>query len=78
MRHPIRKGLAKKPIKNLESYKRELEGRINPIASIFAWSRGLAHRAKVDKNSKLKKFCFLLEELEIIILEFKKILVDGN
>ena len=41
----------------------------NPIASIFAWSRGLAHRAKVDKNSKLKKFCFLLEEVCISVVE---------
>jgi isocitrate dehydrogenase len=41
----------------------------NPIASIFAWTRGLAHRAKIDKNSKLKKFCFLLEEVCVNIVE---------
>ena len=41
----------------------------NPIASIFAWSRGLAHRAKLDKNSKLKKFCFLLEEVCVSVVE---------
>lgn len=29
----------------------------NPIASIFAWSRGLAHRAKLDKNVELANFC---------------------
>lgn len=28
----------------------------NPIASIFAWTRGLAHRAKLDNNEELKKF----------------------
>jgi len=33
----------------------------NPIASIFAWSRGLAHRAKLDKNDALAKFCDHLE-----------------
>eukprot|EP01111_Echinosteliopsis_oligospora_P012462 TRINITY_DN425_c0_g1_i1.p1 TRINITY_DN425_c0_g1~~TRINITY_DN425_c0_g1_i1.p1 ORF type:complete len:412 (+),score=127.76 TRINITY_DN425_c0_g1_i1:148-1383(+) len=33
----------------------------NPIASIFAWSRGLAHRAKLDGNEKLGKFCLDLE-----------------
>lgn len=33
----------------------------NPIASIFAWSRGLAHRAKIDKNDALVKFCDALE-----------------
>lgn len=34
----------------------------NPIASIFAWSRGLAHRAKLDKNGALAVFCAKLEE----------------
>jgi len=33
----------------------------NPIASIFAWSRGLAHRAKLDNNPALTKFCNVLE-----------------
>jgi len=28
----------------------------NSIASIFAWTRGLEHRAKLDKNEELKKF----------------------
>lgn len=29
----------------------------NPLASIFAWTRGLAHRAKLDNNARLAKFC---------------------
>ncbi|KAJ3071318.1 Isocitrate dehydrogenase [NADP], mitochondrial precursor (Oxalosuccinate decarboxylase), partial [Quaeritorhiza haematococci] len=33
----------------------------NSIASIFAWSRGLAHRAKLDSNTRLKEFCEKLE-----------------
>lgn len=33
----------------------------NPIASIFAWTRGLAHRAKLDNNPDLAKFCVALE-----------------
>jgi isocitrate dehydrogenase len=33
----------------------------NPIASIFAWSRGLLHRAKLDDNTKLKRFAESLE-----------------
>ena len=41
----------------------------NPIASIFAWTRGLTHRAKIDRNSKLKKFCMLLEEVCINVVE---------
>ncbi|KAK4513601.1 Histone H4 [Mucor velutinosus] len=34
----------------------------NPIASIFAWSRGLNHRANLDNNGALKKFTFDLEQ----------------
>ncbi|KAJ9084276.1 Isocitrate dehydrogenase [NADP], mitochondrial precursor (Oxalosuccinate decarboxylase) [Entomophthora muscae] len=34
----------------------------NSIASIFAWSRGLAHRAKLDGNSKLTEFTASLEK----------------
>jgi isocitrate dehydrogenase len=33
----------------------------NSIASIFAWTRGLMHRAKLDNNTELFKFCELLE-----------------
>jgi len=33
----------------------------NPIASIYAWTRGLAHRAKLDNNPDLAKFCVALE-----------------
>ena len=35
----------------------------NPIASIFAWTRGLAHRAKLDANRDLADFCTKLEEV---------------
>jgi isocitrate dehydrogenase len=41
----------------------------NPIASIFAWSRGLAHRAKLDGNEELEKFCTMLEEAVIETVE---------
>ena len=34
----------------------------NPIASIFAWARGLYHRAKLDENEDLKKFVKNLEK----------------
>lgn len=33
----------------------------NPVASIFAWTRGLEHRAKLDGNPELEKFCHSLE-----------------
>lgn len=41
----------------------------NPIASIFAWSRGLAHRAKLDNNVELAKYCAKLEEACIEAVE---------
>uniref|UniRef100_A0A0N4ZHT6 Isocitrate dehydrogenase [NADP] n=1 Tax=Parastrongyloides trichosuri TaxID=131310 RepID=A0A0N4ZHT6_PARTI len=41
----------------------------NPIASIFAWTRGLAHRAKLDKNDKLAKFAADLEAVCIETIE---------
>lgn len=34
----------------------------NPIASIFAWTRGLEHRAKLDGNDALMRFCHNLED----------------
>ena len=35
----------------------------NPIASIFAWTRGLAHRGKLDGNQELIKFAKLGSEI---------------
>ena len=35
----------------------------NPIASIFAWTRGLQHRGKLDNNQALIDFCQTLEEV---------------
>ena len=41
----------------------------NPIASIFAWSRGLAHRGKLDSNKKLIDFSNTLEKVCIETVE---------
>ncbi|KAJ1332475.1 isocitrate dehydrogenase, NADP-dependent [Batrachochytrium salamandrivorans] len=41
----------------------------NSIASIFAWSRGLSHRAKLDNNPELASFCDLLENACIKTVE---------
>ena len=41
----------------------------NPIASIFAWARGLSHRAKLDGNEDLKKFAKTLEKVCIKVVE---------
>jgi len=41
----------------------------NPIASIFAWARGLYHRGKMDNNEELKKFVKTLEKTCIETVE---------
>ena len=41
----------------------------NPIASIFAWTRGLLHRGKLDGNDELTKFAIALEEVCIETVE---------
>lgn len=38
-------------------------------ASIFAWTRGLLHRAKLDDNAKLRGFCEALEAVCIETIE---------
>jgi isocitrate dehydrogenase len=62
----------------------------NPIASIFAWTRGLMHRGKLDNNEKLINFCKTLEEVcietvedgkmtkDLALLVFRDDLVDSN
>ena len=41
----------------------------NPIASIFAWTRGLAHRGKLDSNNDLIKFSKTLESVCVETVE---------
>ena len=41
----------------------------NPVASIFAWTRGLAHRGKLDGNEELIKFSTNIEEVCIKTVE---------
>jgi isocitrate dehydrogenase len=41
----------------------------NSIASIFAWTRGLAHRAKLDGNDELAKFSHTLERVCVETVE---------
>ena len=56
----------------------------NPIASIFAWTRGLAHRGKLDANDELIKFANTLEKVCIDCVETGSmtkdlaILIDTN
>ncbi|MBN2636435.1 MAG: NADP-dependent isocitrate dehydrogenase [Prolixibacteraceae bacterium] len=48
----------------------------NPIASIFAWTRGLAFRGKLDDNQKLIRFANALEEVCIETVESGKMTKD--
>jgi isocitrate dehydrogenase len=48
----------------------------NPIASIFAWTRGLAFRGKLDKNDELIRFCEILEKVCIETVESGKMTKD--
>ncbi|VDO19997.1 unnamed protein product [Haemonchus placei] len=48
----------------------------NPVASIFAWSRGLHHRGVLDKNEKLKRFAHTLEKACIETIEEGKMTKD--
>jgi isocitrate dehydrogenase len=48
----------------------------NPIASIFAWTRGLAFRGKLDNNQALINFCETLEKVCIETVESGKMTKD--
>ncbi|OAB27316.1 isocitrate dehydrogenase (NADP) [Flavobacterium fryxellicola] len=48
----------------------------NPIASIFAWTRGLEHRGKLDENQALIDFCHALEQVCIDTVESGKMTKD--
>jgi len=48
----------------------------NPMASIFAWTRGLAHRGKLDNNQALIDFCQNLEAVCIKTIESGKMTKD--
>jgi isocitrate dehydrogenase len=48
----------------------------NPIASIYAWTRGLAHRAKLDDNPALAEFAHTLEDVVVKTVESGKMTKD--
>jgi len=49
--------------RHYRAYQRGEETSTNPIASIFAWTRGLSHRAKLDDNDGLARFAETLEKV---------------
>ena len=57
-------------------HQRGEETSTNPIASIFAWTRGLAHRAKLDDNKELERFSKALEEVCVETVESGKMTKD--
>jgi isocitrate dehydrogenase len=48
--------------RHFRSFQRGEKISTNPIACIFAWTRGLAHRAKLDRNDRLEQFSLAVEE----------------
>ena len=57
-------------------YQKGEETSTNPIASTFAWTRGLIHRGLLDNNQKLIDFCKLLENVCIKTIEGGKMTKD--
>jgi isocitrate dehydrogenase len=55
--------------RHYRQYQRGESTSTNSMASIFAWSRGLAHRAKLDDNNELARFSALLEKVAIGTVE---------
>lgn len=70
--------------RHYRQYQQGKETSTNPIASIFAWTRGLAHRGRLDGNQPLVDFANKLEETCIEVVEQGKMtkdlamLVHGN
>ncbi|MGQ2907230.1 MAG: NADP-dependent isocitrate dehydrogenase [Aliihoeflea sp.] len=55
--------------RHFRQHEKGQETSTNSIASIFAWTRGLAHRAKLDDNTELKNFAETLERVCIETVE---------
>lgn len=55
--------------RHYRDYQQGKETSTNPIASIYAWTRGLMHRATLDNNPQLTQFCELLEKTVIETVE---------
>jgi isocitrate dehydrogenase len=55
--------------RHYRSHQQGKETSTNSIASVFAWTRGLAHRAKLDDNAELKRFADTLEKVCVDTVE---------
>lgn len=55
--------------RHYREYQKGKETSTNPVASIFAWTRGLLHRAKLDNNEPLRLFCQDLEAACVEVID---------
>ena len=55
--------------RHYRNYQQGRETSTNPIASIYAWTRGLSHRGKLDNNQPLIDFCNKLEQVCVSTVE---------
>src|SRR5437763_1578538 len=55
--------------RHYREYQKGNETSTNSMASIFAWTRGLAHRAKLDNNEALARFSATLEKVCVDTVE---------
>jgi len=55
--------------RHYREYQKGRETSTNSIASIFAWTRGLSHRAKLDDNADLARFASTLERVCVDTVE---------
>ncbi|KAJ7611802.1 hypothetical protein FB45DRAFT_1119265 [Roridomyces roridus] len=55
--------------RHYREYQKGNETSTNPVASIFAWTRGLLHRAKLDGNAPLTAFCEALEQACVEVID---------
>ena len=55
--------------RHFREHQKGKETSTNSTASIFAWTRGLKHRAKLDDNAELAKFAQTLEDVTVATIE---------
>jgi isocitrate dehydrogenase len=55
--------------RHFRAHQKGQETSTNSVASIFAWTRGLSHRAKLDNNAELAKFADTLEKVCVDTVE---------
>src|SRR5258708_5364744 len=55
--------------RHYREYQKGNETSTNPVASIFAWTRGLLHRAKLDGNETLRAFALDLEAACVEVID---------